>query len=280
MIDGLDIRQGLFGSDFEFQQLVDLQNEVYKERGITFSINEFKRWYVENPFGHAISFNAFDRDIMAAHYVCIPMKMVVDGRLVNGIKSMATVTHPKYRGRGLFKTLAKMTYDCAKEQGFEFVIGVANDNSFPGFMKYFPFTFVSQLEVKIGTGMHIEQDREKMFSPFWNTEALNWRLKCGGGVYSRKNNSIIGKYNSCVQTFMGSFPDDILSSSMITDKGWINKPKLYVGLGSKIQSPYFNVPKFIKHSPFNLIFLDLTRGKLPQMTKDNVFFQLIDFDVA
>ena len=41
-----------------------------------------------------------------------------------------------------------------------------------------------------------------------------------------------------------------------------------------------NVPKFIRPSPFNLIFMDLTEGKLPKVTKENIFFQLFDFDVA
>jgi hypothetical protein len=51
-------------------------------------------------------------------------------------------------------------------------------------------------------------------------------------------------------------------------------------LGAKLPWSYWNVPRFIKHSPFNLVFRDLTDGKLPVMTKENVFYQLIDFDVA
>jgi hypothetical protein len=39
------------------------------------------------------------------------------------------------------------------------------------------------------------------------------------------------------------------------------------------------MPKFIKHSPFNLIYQDLTGGQLPGMTPDNVFYQLLDYDV-
>lgn len=280
MNNGLSIRKSDFDTTFELQQLVELQNEVYKERGIVFSREDFKRWYIDNPFGKAISFNAFDGDCMAAHYVCIPTKMNIEGRVVDGIKSMATVTHPNYRGKGLFKTLAKMTYDCARDMGYEFVIGVANANSFPGFMKYFPFVFVSQLEVKIGFGTHIEQDGEKTYSSYWDADALNWRTKCGGANYCRGNNAIIGKYNNVVQTYMGGFPDSLLSATEIEKKGSPLIPKLYVGLGAKFNSHYFTVPKFVKHSPFNLIFQDLTDGKLPPITKDNTFFQLIDFDVA
>ena len=58
------------------------------------------------------------------------------------------------------------------------------------------------------------------------------------------------------------------------------KPILYVGLGAKPKGIFINVPKFIRPSPFNLIFMDLTEGKLPKVTKENIFFQLFDFDVA
>lgn len=278
MLEGLDIRQGLFDTDLEFKQLVTLQNEVYKERGITFTVDGFKRWYVDNPLGKAISFNAFDGDKMVAHYVCIPTKMIIDGRVVDGIKSMATVTHPNYRGRGLFKTLAKMTYDYAKEHGYEFVVGVANANSFPGFMKYFPFTFVGKLEVKLGYGLNIIPAENKTFYGFWDKNSMIWRK--GAHAYKKSGSCILGKYGRYVRVFMGHFDEDLLSEINFPQSGLSIKPLLYVGLGAKIKSPFFNVPKFIKHSPFNLIFLDLTDGKLPIMTKDNVFFQLFDFDVA
>ena len=56
---------------------------------------------------------------------------------------------------------------------------------------------------------------------------------------------------------------------------------IYVGLGvEKKGGIYFNLPKFVKRSPFNLIFKDLTAGQLPEITKDNIFFQLLDYDVA
>lgn len=64
------------------------------------------------------------------------------------------------------------------------------------------------------------------------------------------------------------------------DKQWGWRPKLYVGLGASFKSIYLKVPKFIKRSPFNLIFLDLTQGTLPIVSRDNIFFQLFDFDVA
>ena len=180
----------------------------------------------------------------------------------------------------MFKKLAQTTYDYAKEQGYEFVLGVANANSYPGYMKYFPFTFVGQLEVRIGLGTNIESDCDKTYKMHWDIDSFNWRLETCTANYSRKHNSILGLYNSLVQTYMGNYPDEFLNNTNAEDKRWGFKPKLYVGLGAKFRCLYLKVPKFIKRSPFNLIFLDLTEGKLPKITKDNIFFQLFDFDVA
>lgn len=273
-IELLDFDDG----DISLQKIVDLQNIVY-EGTHTFHLEPFRNWYLNNPLGKVISFNAFYKEELVAHYACSPYKMLIDGREVLGLFDLATVTHPNHRGKGLFKLLAKTTYDYAKQQGYEFVLGVANANSFPGYMKYFPFTFVDQLPVRIGFGTNICKEGDKMFSVSWDQQTLDWRRTCCKGNYWREKNSIVGNYNRFVQTLMGVFDADVLGDFGPLKKTSI-KPKLYVGLGAKFKGIYFRVPRWVKHSPFNLIFLDLTDGTLPKITKDNVFFQLFDFDVA
>lgn len=277
MNEQIQIRQSLFDTEEELEQLVTLQNETYRERGINFHKEEFRHWYVENPCGRAISFNAFDGDKMVAHYVCIIKQMLIDGRVANGILSMATVTHPDYRGRGLFRTLAKMTYDCARDNGYEFVIGVANANSFPGFMKYFPFQFVGQLDFQVGYGSHIMPESNIIFSGYWNEESIKWRCR---KTYKQSGDTIIGNHGRFARTLVGQFEERLISTVNLPEASASIKPSLYIGLGGSPKGVFVKMPKFIKHSPFNLIFMDLTDGKLPKMTKDNVFFQLFDFDVA
>ena len=274
------IKQLLFDDgEVSLQKVVDLQNIVYEGR-YTFKTDGFKQWYLNNPMGRVISFNAFYGEELVAHYACIPYKMEIGGRVVLGLLDMATVTHPNHRGKGLFKKLAKTTYDYAKEQGFEFVLGVANANSFPGYMKYFPFTFVGQLDVKMGLGTRITPDGEKTYKVYWDKDAFNWRLNTCKANYSRKKQSLLGQYNALVQTYMGSYSEDFLNQTKAQNKHWGFRPKLYVGMGAKFDSLFLTVPKFIKRSPFNLIILDLTEGKLPPVSKDNIFFQLFDFDVV
>ena len=262
------------------QKVVSLQNIVYEGKH-SFVEDWFRNWYLLNPMGDVISYNAFYGDELVAHYACIPFKMKINGRISTGLMDICTVTHPNHRGKGLFKQLANRTFDYAKSNGFEFVIGVANANSFPGYMKHFPFTFVSRLDVKVGWGINISEGKDKLFSVYWDKDSFNWRLRCGTANYSRKGNSVEGRYKSIVPTFMGNFPDELLSETEVCKKShFALKPFLYVGLGADIKGLYFKVPEALKPSPFNLIFMDLTDGKLPQITKDNIFFQLFDFDVA
>lgn len=275
-----EIRQTFFETDQEFKQLVELQNAVYGEKSFTTEI--FKFWYIDNPQGRVLSFNAFVGEKMIAHYACIPIQMKIGKCIVEGIHSMATVTHPDYRGKGLFKQLARLTYDYAKEHGYKFVLGVANKNSFPGFIKYFNFTFIAQLDVKWGWGNIGGCKRDIIYSRYWDAQSLAWRLN--KPRYAWYKNMIVGKYKNIVglKTLMGYFTPELIKRTGIRETKNIFRPfNLYIGLGADLSKGcYFNFPKFIKHSPFNLIFLDLTDGELPPVNRDNIFFQLIDFDVA
>ena len=268
------------------QKLVDLQNRVYKGKHV-FASSTFQYWYLDNPNGRVISFNAFYGDIIAAHYALIPVQMLIEGDVVDGLLSMATVTDPEHQGKGLFKKLAKQTYDYAASVGYKFVIGVANANSYPGFIKYFNFQDVGQLDVRIGFANNLQPDGKKTFSMHWRKEALIWRAskknyvkdvcRLYGTVGFWKFKKLFG-----VKTFLGVFKNSYLEDIPLPkSRNFIRPFNLYIGMGSNAkQKGYFTVPRFIKRSPFHLIFLDLTKGTLPKVSKENIFFQLIDFDVA
>ena len=286
--DCYDILQLNVNDYHTFEKIVQLQRIVYPARSQDFSINGFRLWYCKNPMGPVISFNAFYKDEMVAHYACVPIKMMMKGRIVDGLLDMSTVTHPAHRGRGLFRTLAQTTYSYAFKQGYEFVIGVANANSFPGYMKYFDFTFVSKLDVKFGYGAKIfDCAREKPFYVYWDKVALSWRASIK--AYSIHNDFLAGHLEFMrisnflgIKLIMGYYDKTLLEAIKVKGCRDILRPlNLYIGIGADLsKGHYFNVPWFIKHSPFNLIFLDLTGGKLPTISRDNVFFQLMDFDVA
>lgn len=275
-------RMTLEDGDNTLSKVVDLQNTVYEGKH-HFTVNSFRKWYVENPVGKVVSFNAFYKDIIASHYAVIPYQMNIKGHISKGLLSMATVTHPEHRGKGLFKELAKITFQYAAENGYEFVLGVANENSFPGFMKHFDFKDLGQLNVKIGIGTNLYENINRYsVLPYWTKDALEWRI--GNKKYWRKKKLLFGDIGvPFFKLIMGCFDENIIPSNVLNskNKSFSNPFNLYIGLGADTKKGlYIPVPKFIKRSPFHLIFLDLTKGKLPSFEREDVFFQLIDFDVA
>lgn len=275
-----EIRQLLFDDNGKsLNQMLELQHIVYGDKIDLTHLPSFKSWYLENPMGKVISFNAFFEGELVAHYACVPINMKIGDHISLGLLDVSTVTHPEHRGKGLFRKLAETTYQYASENGYEFVVGVANDNSFPGYMKYFNFTHVCKLDVKWGWGRINVTD--KLFSGYWSQQSIDWRLQLG--KYKNNGHNIFGKYGifPLIKVFVGRVPYLNRSLSAMSFFDLLIRPfNLYVGCGADLsQGHYFNFPSFIKHSPFNLIFMDLTGGKLPSVTQDNIVYQLIDFDV-
>lgn len=244
---------------------------------------EFLKWqYLDNPNGEVVSFNAWTEDgIMAAHYATIPIRMIIGGKIEKGLLSLNTATHPDHQGKGLFTKLANTTYDYAKDNGFKFVIGVANANSTHGFLKKLKFYLVSPLIVKVGVGdaykKEVGSDKNRVF---YDKETMAWRLKCPQFKYTSNGNTIYGSIDKPLfHTSVGRLPENVSREDLGLMESF-DMFNLYIGIGADLGGFYVNLPKFVKRSPFNLVFRDLTEGGLPVITKDKVFFQLIDFDVA
>ena len=140
---------------------------------------EYLRWqYQANPAGPAVGFNAFAGSELAAHYVTLPLVAHLEGSLRKGLMSLNTATHPSHQGKGLFTRLAEATYAEAAQRGYEFVVGVANANSTPGFIRKLRFQLVSPLEVHLGLGPGRARGVDSAgFRIQWTEELLRWRLE-------------------------------------------------------------------------------------------------------
>ena len=245
---------------------------------------EYLTWqYLDNPNGKVVSFNAFaENGDLAAHYAAIPIYMLIAGKKERGLLSLNTATHPDHQGQRLFTTLAEKTYNYAAENGYKYVIGVANANSTHGFLKYLKFDLIAPLEFKIGMGDIFKSPiPENLNRVLYDKDTLLWRLKCPEYKYSAVGNTI---HSSRPEPLFHTSVAKMLDGVTIDDLG-VKKTfhvfNIYIGLGLKNKGGlYFDLPKFVKRSPFNLIFRDLTGGTLPKITKENIFFQLLDYDVA
>ena len=112
------------------------------------------RWrFAESPGGHAFVELAWAGDTLAGHYAVTQLGMLVEGAMVRTGLSGTTMTHPEYRGRGLFVDLARSTYVRMAEQGLDYVWGFPNTNSHRGFIErldWFDIHEVPTLEGPVG----------------------------------------------------------------------------------------------------------------------------------
>lgn len=94
------------------------------------------RWaYLDNPHGEPYLSVCYDEDRLVGHYAMIPMPLSSSHGSLNAYLSMTTMVAASHRQHGLFVKLAQATYDRARADGVDFVMGFPNEMSTPGFRK-------------------------------------------------------------------------------------------------------------------------------------------------
>lgn len=235
---------------------------------------EFLHWqYVDNPVGRVVGFNAFVEDDLVAHYATIPVLWKINGKLKKGLLSLNTATHKNHRGKKLFTQLANKTYTLGTELGYEFVIGVANANSTPGFVKKLDFTIISALDAYLSFSSKQQNSNEFNTISHWNGDSLFWRFENPSQSYRKSKVAILSPTHiSLVKAMLykseavKALPLRKSSSVFKLHIGWNNKP---TGLSIKI-------PKKRQPSPLNLIYRPLTDHPTPDA--EEMCFRLMDFD--
>ncbi|ATB28447.1 GNAT family N-acetyltransferase [Melittangium boletus] len=243
--------------------------------------------YVLNPVGQAVGFNAFAGQTLAAHYVTLPVRARVDGRLERGVLSLNTATHPDHQGKKLFTRLAEATYEEAAAQGYSFVIGVANANSTPGFTRKLGFQLLAPLEARLGVGPlpPLDETFTPGFEVSWDLTTLAWRLGNPSRAYrvrmhgpSSQVEASTGRYG--IQALLGEFPSALCPARGDGALPVLNPVRLWLGLepGRRFsRSLYQTLPERLRPSPLNLIYRDLT-GKRPSLDVTRLRFRALDFD--
>lgn len=143
--------------------------------------SRYLRWlYAENPDGQAVGFDAWMGEELVAHYVCIPVRAIVNGEPQDGLLSLNSATSPGHQRQGLFAQLAKRTYTASQASGKTFVYGVANHRSTIPLTRDLGFTLVGPLDVRIGIGQPKFRgpDTGAAFSRHWSPASMAWRLNC------------------------------------------------------------------------------------------------------
>jgi predicted N-acetyltransferase YhbS len=275
----------------EIGKLATLFRVVWPE---ALSLDEpYLRWlYRENPRGPAISVNAWSGEEIVGHYAVIPIGAVRAGKRVVAALSLNTAVHPSQRGKGLFTVLANETYAAAKRKGVDHVVGVANENSAPGFTGKLSFQLVAQLRARLVTYLPAPEDpamlHDVAWRHEWSTADYRWRLgnphacyTCngtGGRMTWRAHTDVPG-----IHALMETKVSADLAGALSThgQHGWFSPLRLWIGLepvalGAR-EPAGIDLPKFLRRSPLNLIFRDLHDPKAG-LAADRVRFTLADFD--
>ncbi|TSJ43193.1 GNAT family N-acetyltransferase [Mucilaginibacter corticis] len=80
-----------------------------------------------------VGFIAYNlKHLPIAFYGLVPTLLWYKGGTILAAQSVDTMTHPDYRGLGLFVKLAEQTYRICGAEGIRLIFGFPNQNSFPG----------------------------------------------------------------------------------------------------------------------------------------------------
>ena len=264
-----------------YSQFLSASSLGIKHADINKCTPQYIKWqYVDNPIGQVVGSDAYFEGELVAHYATLPVLYNINGKKVKGLLALNLVVHPEHRMKGLFLKIANNTFEEAIKLGYNFVVGVANQNATHGQVNRLGFNLIAPLDVKIGIGTIEPNSRENyLMHSVWNEETLLWRLANPSALYFKNNNKTIvtptGKHNIYAQLHYQGKP----YSSLLKHRNKKTLFKLWIGISQieKQKGCFFNLPKKLKPVPLNLIFKDLTGNNI-KFKKEEVFFELIDFD--
>ena len=239
--------------------------------------------YGQNPVGTAVGFDAWFGDDLVGHYATIPIAAQYNGRRVLGLLSLNTATHPDHQGKGLFTKMANHTYELAQANNYEFVIGVANANSTPGFVKKLNFTLVTQLQALVGLGSISTNRKQSNFKIDRSSAFLEWRLARPGGNYKMKAQQQMQAVYApthlpFVMAQLSNYESENYKQNGLNSLGLLHGT-LWIGCNAAIKKHgiFIPVPEKLKASPLNLIIKSLN-GRFTIPETQQIDFALIDFD--
>ena len=237
--------------------------------------------YRDNPDGAVVGFDAWDGDRLCAHYVTTPTAGVIDGAERRGLLSLNTATHPAYAGRGLFTRLAQATYQAGAAAGHGFVMGVANANSTPGFLRRLDFQFIAPLAA--GLLLRLPRRFEPLGTEFhlsWSPRRLAWRLAnpaASYGIARRGDLTVISAPTHlpllrCVGFLSQGAPPPAPGPPALS---------LFIGLEPRLDLEalgFVRLPQRLRPSPLNLIYRRLNPTLPIVLDPVGTAISFLDFD--
>jgi len=284
--------------------------------GSDISQPEYLRWlYEKSPFGPVIETNLDDERGRAAHYALVPIALSRDRAEHRAALSLNTAVHERARGGGVFVRLGSQTIAEAARRGVEAVVGVANANSTPGFVRRLGFELLTPLPASVmlpspgprdairsapadvgtlersgmlaGIGPLLAAP-ERGEARLWSAQTLRWRLARPGARYAlHRSGDLLAV--SCqdrraaipvavlLKVFAATQLSDRTCSALVRAACRFHRAPLalHVGLNDLAGFRGIALPERLRPSPLNLIHRSL---ETPARRASIVRFELLDFD--
>lgn len=266
--------------------------------GTRVSRPDYLDWlYQQNPSGPVVERNLDDAQGRAGHYAVVPFELSDEGRPRRAGLSLNTAVHERARGGGVFVQLANDTFDAARRRDVEVVIGVANANSTPGFLRRLDFELVTQLPAtvllpspgrdRLRSGWAtrdafapggLAADAEPLLRPAstgleprWTPATLGWRLTAPTGRYALHRRDDVLAVSTVdrrkrvpVAVLLGIFAaaplDGAAARSVVRAACRFHRAPLalHVGVNANVGFRGVPLPGRLRESPLNLIYRDLS----------------------
>jgi GNAT superfamily N-acetyltransferase len=100
----------------------------------------FIRWmYDRNPGGRALEYATLHRGLVSGHIAALPFRYKFGSRILTAGLVVNAITHPDFRGKGIFIILTELLNKRCAEAGIEFTFGYANSSSEKGCLRHLAY---------------------------------------------------------------------------------------------------------------------------------------------
>jgi len=238
--------------------------------------------YRDNPAGRVVGADAWAGETLAAHYVACPLTARVGARSLRGLLSLNTATHPDFQGRGLFTQLACATYDQAHAAGYDFIVGVANANSTPGFVRKLSFQKVAPLAAGLLLGAPRRFGPQPVtFQVEWGPEQIAWRLANPAARYA------VSRHRGLTIASAATHLPGVRCVALLDPEVEVAATRpapgagLFIGLEPRLGLAlpgFIALPDRLRPSPLNLIYRPLSEAAPAELDPAATRISFLDFD--